>query len=188
LFHIWGEALKIKQNLNSYILYLSISVTIVSLCLSNQKVLGAADTFSADGAISSIIFGMPPSTSTVNMSSVQKFILSGYWQLSTEKGKVSNFTSDFYTGPVNGANNHTHQLSNLRLVSDVPIQLSADGSTKIIGLLNVGTNGKNAWNDVHTTITISNGRTITLTLADNDTQRHFMNQPIYGIVKHVKTG
>jgi len=178
--------LKIKQNLNGYILYLSISLTIVSLCISNQEVLGVRDTFSADGVISSIVFGMPPSTSTVNMSTVQKFILSGYWQLSTEKGKVSNFTSEFYTGPVSGANNHTHQLSNLRLVSDVPIQLSADGSTKIIGLLNVGTNGKNAWNEVHTIITISNGRTITFALADNDTQRHFMNQPIYGLVKHIK--
>jgi hypothetical protein len=88
---------------------------------------------------------------------------------------------------VNGANNHTHQLSNLRVPSDSLIQVSPDRSTRIIGILNVGTNGKNAWNDVHTVITISNERTITIKLADNDTQNHFMNQPIYGIVKHIKT-
>jgi hypothetical protein len=64
-----------------------------------------------------------------------------------------------------------------------PVQLSADGSTKILGLLDVMTNGKSAWNDVPTTISISKGRTISIDIADNGTQRHFMGQPIYGIVK-----
>jgi hypothetical protein len=184
---MWEEEVKMKKFVGSYILIFSLIFTIVSLYLSNQDVFGARDTFNADGVISSLVFGMPPSSNTVNMSSVQKFILSGYWQLSTEKGKLSNFSSDFYTGPVNGANNHTHQLRNFRVASDTPIQLSADGSTKISGILNVGTNGKNAWNDVHTIITISNARTISIMLADNDTQHHFMDQPIYGIVKHIKT-
>src|SRR6266498_4615152 len=105
--------------------------------LTAGKGFGANDTFTADGQIGSLVLGMSPSTHTVNMSSVEKFILSGNWKLVTDKGKITNFTSEFYTGPVSGANNHTHQLTNLRLVSDVPIQLSADGSTKIIGLLNV---------------------------------------------------
>lgn len=177
--------MNIRKYGSSYILFFSLTLSFVSLCLSNQVVFGAKDTFNADGVISSLIFGLPPSTNTVNMSTVQKFILSGDWQLSTEKGKITNFSSAFYTGPVNGANNHTHQLGNLRVTSNTPIQLSADGSTIIPGILNVGTNGKNAWNDVHATIAISNGKTITITLADNGTQRHFMNQPIYGIVKHL---
>ena len=131
---------------------------------------------------------MPPSAHTVNMSSVEKFILSGNWKLVTDKGKISNFTSEFYTGGINGANNHTHQLTNLRLQSDKPVQLSADGSTQISGLTDVKTNGKTAWNNVPTTISISKGRTISINLADNGTQRHFMGQPIYGIVKDLKTG
>ena len=53
---------------------------------------------------------------------------------------------------------------------------------KILGLLNVMTNGKSAWNDVPTTISISKGRTISIDIADNGTQRHFMGQPIYGVV------
>lgn len=61
------------------------------------------------------------------------------------------------------------------------------GSTKILGIFNVGTNGKNAWNDVNTEITISNGRTIAITLADDDSQRHFLGQPIYNIVDNIKT-
>jgi len=168
-------------------MYVSISMILVSLFLGNYNLVEAKNAVSAEGAISSLVFGMPPTTSTVNMNTVQKFVLSGDWRLITENGKVTNFTSNFYTGPVNGANNHTHQLSNLRVPSDSLIQVSPDRSTRIIGILNVGTNGKNAWNDVHTVITISNERTITIKLADNDTQNHFMNQPIYGIVKHIKT-
>lgn len=49
------------------------------------------------------------------------------------------------------------------------------------------TNGKSAWNDVPTTISISKERTISIVIADNGTQRHFMGQPIYGIVKELKT-
>lgn len=130
---------------------------------------------------------MPPSVNTVNMSSVEKFILSGYWKLVTDKGKISNFTSEFYTGPVNGANNHTHQVTNLRVEDNRPIRLSADGSTQILGITDVKANGKNAWKDVPTTISISKGRTLNLNLADNGTQRHFMGQPIYGIVEELKT-
>ena len=67
--------------------------------LTAGKVFGANDTFSAEGQISSLVLGMPPSTHTVNMSSVEKFILSGNWKLVTDKGKIANFTLEFYTGP-----------------------------------------------------------------------------------------
>ena len=65
------------------------------------------------------------------MVSVEKFILSGNWKLVTDKGKITNFTSEFYTGPVNGANNHTHQLTNLRIQDEKPVQLSDNGSVQI---------------------------------------------------------
>jgi len=154
-----------------------------SLHIVSDNVFGAGDSINANGEISSLVFGMPPSTNTVNMSSVEKFILSGYWKLVTDKGKIANFTSEFYTGPVNGADNHTHQLTNLRLEGDRPIQLSPEGSIQISGLTDVKTNGQSAWNDVPITISISKGRTISMDIADNGTQRHFMGQPIYGIVK-----
>ena len=151
--------------------------------LASYKTYGADDGFMANGQISSLVFGMPVSTNTVNMSSVQKFILSGYWNLDTDNGKLTNFTSEFYTGPVNGANNHTHLLTNLRVHDNKPVQLSADGSTQILGLIDVKYNGESAWSNVPTTITISKGRTISINLADNATERHFMGQSIYGIVK-----
>jgi hypothetical protein len=158
-------------------------ISLISVPTSGNKIFAATDTFSADGQIGSLVLGMPPSTNTVNLSSVDKFVLSGYWKLVTENGKIADFTSEFYTGHVNGANNHTHQLTNLRVQDDKPLQLSADGSTQISGLTDVKTNGKKAWNDVPTTISISKGRTISIDIADNGTQRHFMDQPIYGIVK-----
>lgn len=35
-------------------------------------------------------------------------------------------------------------------------------------------------------VVISNGRTISISLDDDDTQSHFMDQQIYGIVKEIK--
>ena len=146
------------------------------------------NTFSMNGAISSLVLGMPPNTKTVDMSTVQKFILSGDWNMSVNKGNLTSFTANYYTGPVNGGTtNHTHQLSNFRVNSsnNVPIQLSPNKTVSISGILDVGTNGKKAWNNVHTTVLISNGRTIAISLADKDTQSHFMGQQIYGIVKRL---
>ena len=58
-----------------------------------------------------------------------------------------------------------------------------DRSVSISGILDVGTNGNSAWNDVNATINVMKGRTISIDLADGDTERHFMGQQIYGIVK-----
>jgi hypothetical protein len=106
--------------------------------------------------------------------------------MNVNKGKLTNFVADFYTGHVNGANNHTHQLINFRVNNNSPIKLTSDRSTSISGILNVGTNGKEAWNNVNATIVISKGRTIAINLDDNDTQRHFMGQQIYGVVEKTK--
>jgi hypothetical protein len=148
------------------------------------------NTFSMNGAISSLVLGMSPKTKTVDMTTVQKFILSGDWSMSVDKGKLASFAANFYTGPVNGGtSNHTHQISNVRVDNDNNIspiiQLSPTKSVSISGISDVGTNGKKAWNNVHTTIVISNGRTIAISLADKDSQNHFMGQQIYGIVKRL---
>jgi hypothetical protein len=144
-------------------------------------------TFNMNGAISSLVFGMPPNTKTVDMTTMQKFILSGDWSMDVNRGKLKDFKANFYTGPVNGeTSNHTHQLSNFRVINDDGlIQIAPDNSVSVSGILDVGTNGKKAWNDVNATMFISKGRTITISLADGDTQRHFMGQKIYGIVKKI---
>jgi hypothetical protein len=149
------------------------------------------NTFSMNGAISSLVLGMSPKAKTVDMTTVQKFILSGDWSMSVDKGKLASFAASFYTGPVNGGtSNHTHQVTNFRVDNNnnnAPIiQLGPNKSVSISGISDVGTNGKKVWNNVHTTIVISNGRTIAISLADKDTQAHFMGQQIYGIVKQLR--
>ncbi|MFL6378903.1 MAG: hypothetical protein ACJ72R_15780 [Nitrososphaeraceae archaeon] len=147
------------------------------------------NTVGMNGAISSLVLGMSPKTKTVDMTTVQKFILSGDWSMNVDKGKLASFAANFYTGPVNGGtSNHTHQISNFRADNNNNspiIQLSPTKSVSISGISDVGTNGKKAWNNVHTTVIISNGRTIAINLADKDTQSHFMGQQIYGIVKRL---
>jgi hypothetical protein len=56
------------------------------------------------------------------------------------------------------------------IVNNVPIRLTPDRCVSTSGILDVGTNGKKAWNEVNTSVVISKGRTITITLADKDTQ------------------
>ena len=166
----------------------AVSNQATSITASSQTSTSTASsvTFDMDGVISSLILGVSANTKTIDLTTVQKFILSGDWSMSVDQGKLTNFNANFYTGPVNGANNHTHQLSNFRVNNNSPIHLSPDNSLSISGILNVGTAGNNAWNDVNTTVVISNGRTISISLDDSDTQRHFMDQQIYGIVKGIK--
>jgi hypothetical protein len=147
---------------------------------------GAANTFEMDGQISSLVLGMPPNTKTVDMTTVPKFILSGDWDMNVENGNLTGFRANFYTGPVNGAENHTHQLGNFTVIENTSIQLSPDKSISLSGILDVGTNDNSARDNVNATVDVSKGRSITISLADEDTERHFMGQQIYGIVKGLR--
>jgi hypothetical protein len=40
--------------------------------------------------------------------------------------------------------------------------------------------------NVNATVDVSKGRSITISIADEDTERHFMGQQIYGIVKGLR--
>ena len=88
---------------------------------------------------------MPPNTKTIDMTTVPKFILSGDRNMDVDQGKLTDFAATFYTGPINGAENHTHQLSNFRVSGNTPIQLSPDKSVSALGLVDVGTNVNRAW-------------------------------------------
>jgi hypothetical protein len=165
------------------------TTTATSTATTTKATITTTKTFSMNGAISSLVLGMSPKTKTVDITTVQKFILSGDWNMSVDKGKLTDFAANFYTGPANGGiSNHTHQITNFRVDDNNKspiIQLSPTKSISISGISDVGTNGKKAWNNVHTTIVITNGRTIAISLADKDTQAHFMGQEIYGIVKRL---
>jgi hypothetical protein len=135
-------------------------------------------TFSAVGSISSLNFY---NNSLSNIAAAEKVILSGDWSINVNDGNVSFFEADFVAAPADGGVSHTHELVNL-VVKGKPIQLTSNGSTSILGRVDVKLNGINYWNEVNTTIFLSKGSTITIVLNDVDTEHHFMRQPIYGIV------
>jgi hypothetical protein len=190
---VYKSSMKRKTMLQVAVSIALLATVVLTVASLNQTIKIAAlaqttttSTFGMNGEISSLVLGVPENTKTIDMTTVQKFILSGDWNMRIDQGKLTNFTANFYTGPVNGANNHTHQLSNFRVNNNNPIQLNPDNSLSISGLLDVGTGGNKAWNDVNATVVISKGRTISISLDDTDTQRHFMEQQIYGIVKEIK--
>jgi hypothetical protein len=169
----------------AFLVIQSLHNELIKTALGQTTTTKSINTFSMNGAISSLVLGMSANTKAIDMTAVQKFILSGDWSMNLDKGKLISFAANFYTGPVNGGtSNHTHQLSNFRVNNGNNV-LTPDKTISISGILDVGTNGKKAWNDVHATVVISKGRTITISLADKDTQSHFMGQQIYGIVKRI---
>ena len=88
-----------------------LSITAVSNQATSITALSQANTstasrttFDMDGVISSLILGVSATSKTIDLTTVQKFILSGDWSMSVDQGKLTNFNANFYTGPVNGAN------------------------------------------------------------------------------------
>ena len=80
------------------IIVVAITVTTILTCfiglVSAQTItatINPTNTFSMNGAISSLVLGMPPNTKTVDMGTVQKFILSGDWNMSVNKGNLTSF-------------------------------------------------------------------------------------------------
>src|ERR671919_314190 len=96
--------------------YLENQITIKTALAQTTATKSAMDnTVSMNGAISSLVLGVSPKTKIVDITTVQKFILSGDWSMSIDKGKLTGFSANFYTGPANGGtSNHTHQITNFR--------------------------------------------------------------------------
>jgi hypothetical protein len=139
-------------------------------------------TFSAVGTISSLNFD---SNSILDIVTAKKIILSGHWSLYVNNGSLSFFEADFIAAPADGGVSHTHQLVNLVSDDPKPIQVTSNGSTSIIGTVDVKINGVNIWNGVKVTIIIAKGSTVSITLDDMETAHHFMRQPIYGTVNRL---
>lgn len=143
----------------------------------------AGVTFSAMGTISSLNF---VNNSLPDIATAKKVVLSGYWSLHVNNGRLAFFEADFVAAPVDGNISHTHQITNFIPNNNTkPIQLNADGSTAISGTVDVRINGINIWDGVNATILISKGSTITISLDDAMTEHHFGSQPIYGIVNRL---
>ena len=167
------------------------------------------------GIISSLILDIPLSSSQINdsdssssfnITNIQKFILAGDWNMrfddiastpNTNKLQIAGFEADFMGITTDGKGPHTHQISNFKPVTidstkkfvieesktSNHFNLSQDVNASILGTVDVGINGQKIWDNVNANITISEGKTIEILLDDRDVDYHFgKGQAIYGLV------
>jgi hypothetical protein len=146
----------------------------------NSSVFLKKTTFSAIGQISSLIITVPEID--FNIAHAFNVILTGDWNLSVVKGKITNFVANFLASPMDGTKPHMHQISNFKSTDKKPIELIGNDTSLINGTADIKINGQTIWKDAHISVMIANSRTFILDPNDKDTDNHFGDQSVYGIV------
>jgi hypothetical protein len=129
-----------------------------------------AEGLTANGTINSLIYA--PAT---------KWIATGNWSMVVRNGNVNSFNTNMTWYNNNGTATHTHQLSNFR-ATEGKVAIKPDNSLSLKGMMDVGTNNRIVWKNVHATIDIKGGKTFSTSVNDNETNHHFAGQTIYGVV------
>jgi hypothetical protein len=167
---------------------------------SNQKMLSHAQfiansnssmdansttTLSSIGTISSLVITVPENE--FNITNAFNVILTGDWVLNVHNGTVTNFEANFLASPMDGSMGHIHQITNFSTNENEMIQLTPDNNKNlsINGTADIKINGKTIWNNVDLSIIMSQGSTITIDPNDKQTDNHFGDQQIYGIVNRL---
>jgi hypothetical protein len=150
------------------------------------------NTFSATGAISSLIYltgkktsNNPADIDPLKLTAEKKFSLSGNWSLNVNEGKVTNFATKFSNVLNDGALWHTHELTNWKAINNTIVRLTPDKSALIAGTVDVKLNGTDIWNGIKTNILITKGKVIAIILDNEAMANHFYGQPIYGVVRSI---
>ena len=118
-----------------------------------------------------------------NITNAFKVILTGEWNLSVRNGTLTNFEVDFLASPMDGRTPHIHQITNFRPYdNEDSIRLTEDESIMIDGIADIKINGIVIWEDADISISISKGNIFGLDPDDEDTENHFGDQFVYGIV------
>jgi hypothetical protein len=182
---------------------LSIAVVIIQLISANISygqaghVNSKLETFSAKGPISSLIFnnmgkGSPNNSSihniqhTVNNTNNNPYVLAGSWGLDVANRKIASFVISFTMVLANGTDRHTHEFTNFKPVSVLPILLDQKGIT-FIGMMDIKINSADKWFGVPISVAIGkNFNTISITPSPKYTNNHFMGQSIYGVSTSLK--
>ena len=139
------------------------------------------DSFSAIGTISSSVITVPEYE--FNITDAFKVILTGEWNLSVRNGNMTNFEVNFLASPMDGRTPHIHQITNFRPYDNQgPIRLTEDENITIDGIADIKINGMVVWEDAAISISISKGNIFSLDPDDEDTEDHFGDQFVYGIV------
>lgn len=141
------------------------------------------DSFTATGEISSLIITIP--SEGLDITRAFKVILTGDWNLNIDEGKVTNFAANFLASPMDGSRPHTHQIINLESSTEDSPLLLQNNSISINGNADIKINGVTVWQDADILIQIINGSIITIDPDDADTEGHFGDQLLYGIVTRI---
>jgi hypothetical protein len=138
-------------------------------------------TFSAIGQISSLVITVQDSG--FNITDAFKVVLTGDWNLSVNNGTVTNFALNFLASPMEGSRPHIHQITNFKpYIDEEPIILTEDKSLSVNGTADIKINGIVIWDNADVSIAISKGNTFSFDPDDKDTEDHFGEQQVYGIV------
>lgn len=156
--------------------------------VNNNSTDNSNTTFSAIGTISSLVITVPEDE--FNITNAFNVILTGDWILNVHNGTITNFEANFLASPMDGSMGHIHQITNFSEKEDdrdVIILPTSDNnnSLSINGTADIKINGITIWNNAKVSITISKGNTITIDPDDKDTENHFGNQQVYGIVNRL---
>ncbi len=135
--------------------------------------------FNATGTISSLIPTII--TTTSNTTADPEYILSGDWNILASNGNITDFVANFTMVSINGSDRHTHSITNFTSNVVAPLILDVHGTT-FTGESDITTDDNVTWRAVQTTVTISRQDTINITFNHNNVNKHFQNQPIYGVV------
>jgi hypothetical protein len=154
-----------------------------SITNSNSSINANRITFSSIGTISSLVITVPENE--FNITNAFKVILTGDWVLNVHNGTVTNFESNFLASPMDGSRGHIHQITNFSTKENEMIPLTPDNnSLSINGTADIKINGITIWNNVDLSIIIKES-TITIDPNDKQTDNHFGDQQIYGIVNRL---
>jgi hypothetical protein len=159
---------------------------------SNSEDLDAAlensttSTFSATGPISSLVITVPESD--FNITNAFKVILTGEWNLSVNNGNVTDFAVQFIASPMDGSRPHVHQITDFRPYNnEKSITLTEDNSSSVNGTADIKINDTVVWEKADVSISISKGNIFIFDPDDLDTDNHFGDQQVYGIVARLIT-
>ena len=170
---------QIEKDTNQKMLLHSQSITD-----SNSSInANSTTTFSSIGTISSLVLTVPENE--FNITNAFKVILTGDWILNVHNGTLTNFEANFLASPMDGSRGHIHQITNFSTYENAMIQFTPNNSLSINGTADIKINGKTIWNNVDLSIIMSKGSTITIDPNDKQTDNHFGDQQVYGIVNRL---
>lgn len=171
---------QIEKDTNQKMLLHSQSITD-----SNSSInANSTTTFSSIGTISSLVLTVPENE--FNITNAFKVILTGDWILNVQNGTLTNFEANFLASPMDGSRGHIHQITNFSTNENAMIQFTPNNnSLSINGTADIKINGKTIWNNVDLSIIMSKGSTITIDPNDKQTDNHFGDQQVYGVVNRL---